>query len=141
MNSKGKYDDIINMPRHISKKHPQMSLEMRSAQFAPFAALTGYDEQIQETSRFISQKIELNEELKEILNKKLQKIQEKINIKPEITITYFIEDLKKNGGKYVTVKGKARKIDINKHLIIFEDKKEIPIEDIIEIVDFSSVEN
>lgn len=134
MNSKGKYDDIINMPRHISKKHPQMSLEMRSAQFEPFAALTGYDEQIQETSRSTSQRIELNEELKEILNKKLQKIQEKINKKPEITVTYFIEDLKKNGGEYVTVKGKARKIDINKHLIIFEDKKEIPIEDIIEIV-------
>ena len=99
MNSKGKYDDIINLPRHVSKKHPQMSLEARSAQFAPFAALTGYDEQIQETARITSKRKELNEELKEILNEKLQKIQEKINLKPELTITYFIPDLKKERRK------------------------------------------
>lgn len=133
MKSNGKYDDIINMPRHISKKHPQMSLEARSAQFAPFAALTGYDEQIEETSRITCQKKELNEELKEILNKKLQIIQEKINTKPKITVTYFIEDLKKNGGEYVTITGKARKIDKNKQLIVLEDKKTIPISDIVEI--------
>lgn len=133
MKNNGKYDDIINMPRHISKKHPQMSLEARSAQFAPFAALTGYDEQIEETSRVTCQKKELNEELKEILNKKLQIIQEKINTKPEITVTYFIEDLKKNGGEYVTITGKARKIDKNKQLIVLEDKKTIPISDIVEI--------
>ena len=68
MKGNGKYDDIINMPRHISKKHPQMSLEARSAQFAPFAALTGFDEQIQETSRITNERKELNEEIKEILN-------------------------------------------------------------------------
>lgn len=133
MNNNGKYDDIINMPRHVSKKHPQMSLEARSAQFAPFAALTGYDEQIEETARITCQKKELNDEQKEILNNKLQKIQEKIEIKPEITVTYFVEDLKKNGGKYVTVAGKVRKIDKNKQIIIFEDKTEIQIEGIIEI--------
>ena len=133
MNNNGKYDDIINMPRHISKKHPQMSLEMRSAQFAPFAALTGYDEQIEETSRITCKKKELNEELKEILNKKLQIIEERMNTKPQITVTYFIEDLKKNGGKYVTVTGRVRKIDKNKQLIVLDVKKEIPISDIIEI--------
>lgn len=134
MSNNGKYDDIINMPRHISKKHPQMSLEMRSAQFAPFAALTGYEEQIQETSRITCSRKELNEEQKEILNKKLQIIEGKMNTKPEIIVTYFIEDLKKNGGKYVTVKGKVRKIDKNKQLIILEDKIEIPISDIVEIL-------
>ena len=133
MKSTGKYDDIINMPRHISKKHPQMSLEARSAQFAPFAALTGYDEQIEETSRITCQKKELNEELKEILNEKLQIIQEKIDTKPEITVTYFIDDLKKNGGEYVTITGKVRKIDKNKQLIVLEDKKTILISDIVEI--------
>ena len=131
----GKYDDIINMPRYVSKKHPQMSLEMRSAQFAPFAALTGYDEQIEETSRITIQKKELNEEIKEILNEKLQIIQEKINTKPKITITYFIPDLKKNGGQYITVTGRVRKIDINKQLIILENKIEIPITEVIEVVD------
>lgn len=133
MNNNGKYDDIINMPRHVSKKHPQMSLEARSARFAPFAALTGYDEQIEETARITCQKKELNDEQKEILNNKLQKIQEKIEMKPEITVTCFVEDLKKNGGKYVTVTGKVRKIDKNKQIIILEDKTEIQIEEIIEI--------
>lgn len=130
----GKYDDIINMPRHISKKHPQMSLEMRSAQFAPFAALTGYDEQIEEISRITCQKKELNEEIKEIINKKLQIIQEKINTRPEIKVTYFIQDLKKNGGQYATITGNVRKIDKNKQLIILEDKKTITISDIVEIL-------
>lgn len=133
MNSNEKYDDIINLPRHISRKHPQMSLEARSAQFAPFAALTGYDEQILETSRITNQRKELDEEIKEILNEKLQKIQQKINTKPEIIITYFIPDLKKDGGKYVTITGRVRKIDKNKQLIILEDKIEIPVQDIIEI--------
>lgn len=134
MKENGKYDDIINMPRHISKKHPQMSLEARSAQFAPFAALTGFDEQIQETSRITNERKELNEEIKEILNVKLKKIQEKIKTKPGITVTYFIQDLRKNGGKYVTVTGKVRRIDENKQLIILEDKTEIPVEDVVEIL-------
>lgn len=134
MSSNGKYDDIINMPRHISKKHPQMSLEARSAQFAPFAALTGYDEQIEETSRITCQKKELNEEQKENLNNKLQKIQEQIDMKPEITVTYFIQDLKKKGGEYVTITGNVRKVDKNKHLIILDSKEEILIKDIAEIV-------
>lgn len=129
-----KYEDIINIPRHVSKKHPQMSLEARSAQFAPFAALTGYDEQIEETSRITSQRKELNEELKESLNKKLKIIQQKINMKPKVTITYFIQDLKKNGGKYVTITGIVKKIDSNKQLIILEDKNEIPIEDMVEML-------
>lgn len=134
MKGNEKYDDIINMPRHISKKHPQMSLEARSAQFAPFAALTGFDEQIQETSRITNERKELNEEIKEILNVKLKKIQEKIKAKPGITVTYFIQDLRKNGGKYVTVTGKVRRIDENKQLIILEDKTEIPVEDVVEIL-------
>lgn len=135
MNShNGKYDDIINFPRHISKKHPQMSLEARSAQFTPFAALTGYDEQIEETSRITSQRKELNEELKEILNEKLQRIQEKLDTKPKITITYFISDIKKIGGKYVTITGRVRKIDENKQSIFLEDKTEISIVDITNIV-------
>ena len=137
MNNNGKYDDIINMPRHISKKHPQMSLEMRAAQFAPFAALTGYDEQIEETSRITCHKKELNEELKEILNEKLRIIQEKINTRPEIKITYFVQDLKKNGGKYVTETGRVKKIDKNKQLIILEDKTEIRIEDVVEFGPFA----
>ena len=57
----GKYDDIINLPHHVSKRHPQMPLLNRAAQFAPFAALTGYQESIEETARLVEEKIELEE--------------------------------------------------------------------------------
>ena len=128
-----KYDDIINLPRHVSKNHPQMSLYARSAQFAPFAALTGYDGMIQETSRFINQKIEIDEELKVILDSKLKIIQEKIKIQPEITFTYFIPDLKKEGGSYIIKTGRVKKIDIYNQVIYLLDDTEIPINEIIDI--------
>lgn len=133
-NYNGEYEDIINLPRHISKKHPQMSLEVRSAQFAPFSALTGYDEQIQETSRITNKKKGINEEMKMILDEKLQIIQQEINKKPKITVTYFIPDSKKDGGKYATITGKVIKIDKFKQLIILENKIEIPIKEICEII-------
>lgn len=128
-----KYDDIINLPRHISKKHPRMSLEARSAQFAPFAALTGYDEVINETARLTSERKEIDEELKMILNNKLKIIQEKLATKPEITFKYFIPDIKKDGGEYVTKKGNVIKIDKYKEIIILQDETEIYISEIIEI--------
>jgi len=133
-NNNGKYDDIINLPHHVSEKHPPMSLEARSAQFAPFAALTGYDDVIKETSRLTNKKIELDEEQKIILNGKLKIIKEQISIKPKITVTYFIPDLKKDGGNYVTVTGNVRKVDDYMNLIILEDRTEIPISEIIEII-------
>ena len=128
-----KYDDIINLPRHVSKKYPRMSLEARSAQFAPFAALTGYDEVINETARLTSERKEINEELKMILNDKLKIIQEKLDTKPEITFKYFIPDIKKDGGEYVTKKGNVIKIDKYKEIIILKDETEISISEIIEI--------
>ena len=87
-----KYDDIINMPRHISKTRPQMSLYNRSAQFAPFAALTGYEERVKETARLTDTKIEIDDGLRNILNMKLNIISEHLKEKPEITITYFIKE-------------------------------------------------
>ena len=135
LKNSGKYEDIINLPHHVSKKHPRMSLEARSAQFAPFAALNGYDELIKETARETNQRIEINEELKAILDEKLRLIKEKINIKPNITVTYFVPDIKKDGGKYVTATGSIIKIDEYKHKIILENKTEIPISEIIEIID------
>ena len=131
----GKYDDIINLPHHVSKKHPRMSLEARSAQFVPFAALTGYDEVIKETARLTNKRIEINEEMKAILDEKLLMIKAQIQSKPSITVTYFVPDSKKDGGKYVSVTGKVIKIDEYKQHIILENKIEIPISEIIEILD------
>ena len=136
MNNNGKYDNIINMTHHISKKHPQMSMEMRSAQFAPFAALTGYEDAVEETGRLTSNRIDIDEELKINLDEKLRLIQEKIHIQPEVNFTYFVPDLKKDGGEYVTIKGKVIKIDEYKHIIIVKcklDEVKIKISEIINI--------
>ena len=126
------YSDIINLSRPVSKR-PRMSLEQRSAQFAPFAALTGYEGQVKETARLTNKKIEINEELKEILDLKIQLIQEKIKEQPDVTITYFIPDDKKQGGKYKTVTNSVKKIDTYKNEIILIDGTTIAIDEIIDI--------
>ena len=127
------YDDIINLPYKKSKKHPPMSLYARSAQFAPFAALTGYEDAVKETGRLTSDKIEIDDELKTILDGKLRIIEERSNKREEVSITYFVPDSKKSGGAYLTVTGIVKKIDEFKQIIIFSDKREIPINDVIDI--------
>lgn len=127
------YDDIINLPHHVSKKHPQMSLYMRSAQFAPFAALTGYEDAIKETAREVQERIEIDEELRSILDSKLQIIIENLKFNPEISITYFVPDIKKDGGEYVTVSGIVKKIDMYNQLIYLVNNIQIPTNEIIDI--------
>lgn len=127
------YDDIINMEHHKSKKHPPMSLYARSAQFASFAALTGYEDAVRETAREVMERIEIDDELKNILDGKIQLLSEQINKKPEVIFTYFIPDLTKDGGIYISVTGVVKKIDIYNQNIILEDKTEIPINDILDI--------
>lgn len=126
------YSDIINLSRPVSKR-PRMTLEQRSAQFAPFSALTGYEGQVKETARLTNKKIEINEELKEILNQKIQLIQKKIKEQPQIEITYFIPDSKKDGGRYETVTNSVKKIDTYKGEIILIDGTTIAIDEIIDI--------
>ena len=135
MNGYGKYDDIIKLSHHISKKHPQMSMEERAAQFAPFAALVGYEDAVEETARITNKRIELNEEEKNALNIKLQMLKEQIRIQiyPNITIMYFVPDLKKDGGKYIKISGTVKKIDEYRQLIILDDKTVIFINEIISI--------
>ena len=130
---KDNYEDIINLPHHVSLKHPQMSMEARAAQFAPFAALTGYDDAIKETARLTDKRIEIDDGLKVVLNNKLQIIQENIKNNPEVTFTYFIYDKKKTGGKYITKIGIVKKIDINQQYILLMDKTKIPINEVINI--------
>ena len=127
-----KYEDIINLPHHVSTKHPHMSLYERSAQFAPFACLTGHGDAIQETGRLTSARIELDEEEKETLDRKFEIIRENIKNNIQVKITYFIPDKRKDGGKYVEKVGNIRKIDDYKQLIIIGDC-EIPINEIVDI--------
>ena len=127
------YDDIINLPNHISLKHPRMSIEARSAQFAPFAALTGYNDAVKETERLTDKRIEIDDNLKQILNNKLNYILENIDKKTLIIITYFIPDNKKDGGKYIEKTGIIKKVDIINQYIYLYDKTKIPIKEIINI--------
>lgn len=128
------YEDIIRLPHHVSKKHPRLSMEQRAAQFAPFAALTGYEDAVRETARITEDRIELDEEEKIKLNNKLQELEKNIEIKPNATITYFVPDIKKSGGEYITVSGKLKRIDEYRKLIILENRTQIPINEIIEIL-------
>lgn len=131
--SNEKYDDIINMSHHVSKKHPRMSLKNRSAQFAPFAALTGYEDEVEETARLTDKRIEITDEIKNTINMKLKIIQEKLYTKPKVTITYFIPDNKKEGGSYKTITSNLLNIDKYKQLIILKDKIEVPVKFITNI--------
>ena len=132
-----KYKDIINLPHHISKKHPQMSMQNRAAQFAPFAALVGHDAAVEETARFTTEKKELDENLKEILDEKLQQIIENKNKEENqrVIITYFEADKRKDGGSYKTAIGIIKRIDDINNMLVLEDKTKIPLIDIIEITE------
>ena len=121
------YFEILSREHPTSKKHPRMSRMNRAAQFAPFAALTGYEESIEETARLTDRKIELSEYEIEELNAKLNFIQERIKERPEVTITYFQPDERKEGGAYITVTGKVRRIDEVNRVVVFEDEKIICI--------------
>ena len=131
--SKFEYDDILNMPYpnpEIEKDFPDKIL--RSAQFAPFAALTGHDEAIEETARLTDSKVELDEYQKAELNDKIQIINNS-DIDEEVSITYFVPDKKKSGGAYITKRGIVLKVREYEKDIVMGDGTEIPIDDIIEI--------
>jgi len=125
-------EDIINLPHYVSKKRPKMSLEARSAQFAPFAALTGYSEAIKETTRLTDKKIELNDDEKMLIDLKLHEISNKLSEKPIIEILYFVKDKKKKGGTYHTKKGLVTKIDLYNNCLFF-NKQKIDFDDILNI--------
>lgn len=127
------YADIIDLPHHVSKRHPQMPMEKRAAQFSPFAAMVGHDAAIRETARLTEKRVELTEDVKTLIDGKLQMIQAHINEHPEVTVTYFQPDEKKSGGAYVTVTGSAKKIDVFERVLTLGDDLCIAIDDIISI--------
>lgn len=128
-----RYDDVINRQHPTSKKHPRMSNMNRATQFAPFAALTGYEESIEETARLTDRRIELSEYEIEELNAKLNFIQEHIKERPEVIVTYFQPDERKEGGKYLTVTGNVRWIDEVNGVMVFEGETILDINTITDI--------
>ena len=132
----GKYDDIINLPHHVSKNHPQMSMTNRAAQFAPFAALVGFSDAIKNTEEILDKRIELTDDKKQEIAAFLRKISQNCIENPEITVKYFaIKDKKSNLGKYIAYSGKVKKIDEVENKIIFLNRKSIYIKDIYEIME------
>ena len=129
----GKYDDIINLPRHVSSTRPQMPMIDRAAQFMPFRALIGYEGAVQETARLTEDRAELTEDEKSILDKKLQSLADRISSKPQITVTWFRPDQKKTGGAYVTTTGQLKKLDDFAGVLILLSGERIVIEDILDI--------
>ena len=127
------YSDIINLPHHVSKSHPQMSREARAAQFAPFAALTGYDDVIHETARLTDEQVELEEHDNNRLNRKFAELTDAMEEHPKITVTYFKPDELKAGGAYVSITGTLKKVDTYEQLMIFDDGNEIPIAHIVDL--------
>lgn len=121
------YDDIIGLPHHVSDRRTRMPIADRAAQFSPFAALTGYDDAIEETARLTDMCIELDEGGKALLDEKLQQIRRAVASQPEITVTWFRADERKAGGAYAAFTGRVKKLDEYREAIVFTDGTAIPI--------------
>lgn len=129
----GNYDDIIDLPHHVSETHPPMSRADRAAQFSPFAALTGYDAAVRETARVTERRIELDEGVKAELNARLNCILEHLPEHPQVSITYFMPDEKKSGGAYRTVTGAVRKLDSFAKTLTLTDGTVVPMEEMVHV--------
>lgn len=127
------YEDIINLPHHVSETRPRMPIIDRAAQFSPFAALTGYDSAIKETGRQTDARIELGEEALSILNMKFQVLLNNLDDSPQVIFTYFKPDERKAGGSYIDVSGTVKKADDFERLIVMQDGTKIPMDDIVSI--------
>lgn len=129
------YDDLLNLSHHTSTVQPAMPIQNRAAQFAPFAALVGYDALIRETARLTDQKAELDESVKAELNEKLRLLLELLPQQPEVTITYFQPDSRKADGAYRTTNGIVRKFLHSENLLVMMDGSKIPVDAIAALDD------
>lgn len=127
------YDDIMDLPHHISATRPQMPMLDRAAQFSPFAALTGYEAGIQETGRLTDQRIDLTEDSRAALDRKQQLLADNLADNPEVSVTYFVPDERKAGGAYVTVTGRVKKVDDYQRLLILTNGTKIPLDEIFDM--------
>ncbi len=126
------FEDIINLPHHVSDRHPQMDRINRAAQFAPFAALTGYGEKVSEAARLTDERTILSEEEAEDLDRRLQWIVAHMAERPTVRFRYFIPDERKSGGKYVDAVGCVAKYDSYKNVLTMEDGTKVTVAEIID---------
>ena len=133
MRMNNRYDEIMELPHHVSKTRPQMPMSDRAAQFAPFAALTGYESAIKETGRLTDERIELDEEALTALDRKYQLLMDALDDAPKVTITYFQPDERKAGGQYVSATGAVKKIDTFGRRILLRDGTRIPLDSVYDL--------
>lgn len=129
----GKYDDILHLPHPTSARHPRMPIAERAAIFSPFAALSGHAGAIAETARLTDQKMELDEDTKAELDRRQVVLLEHISEQPEITVTWFQPDERKDGGAYFTTTGRLKKINEMNRVLILLDGTSIPLEDVADL--------
>ena len=129
----GPYDDIIHLPHPTSENHPRMSRADRAAQFSPFAALTGHGAAIRETARLTDRQAELSEDIRAELDRKQALLLERLAEQPEIIVTWFCPDGRKDGGAYITTKGRLRKIDLSARRMVLTDGAEIALEEVTDL--------
>lgn len=127
------YKDIMGMKRPNFNRYPKMSMRNRAGQFAPFAALTGHMEAVDETARETDEKLDLDESVKSLIDYKLQEIKAVIGEEPELFVCHFVEDLKKDGGSYENYQARIIKIDEVNRQLIFKDGRKIAFEDLYDI--------
>ena len=130
---KSPYDDIIHLPHHVSQNHPQMPMLDRAAQFAPFAALTGYEAAVGETARLTAERRELDAQEAEELNRRLVAIIARLPDRPEATIEYFVPDDRKAGGASVTVTVRVRHVSVPEKTLVMEDGTVVALDDVVSI--------
>lgn len=127
----GKYDDIIDLPHHVSEKRVQMPLLSRAAQFAPFAALSGYEAVIAEAGRRTQTPVELTGAAVEELNEALCGVLRRLGERPRVRLTWFAPDARKEGGSYQTVTGIIRRYDPAKKALQLEDRSWVFLEKLV----------
>lgn len=127
------YADILGMERPVSKKHPPMSMEDRAAQFSPFAALTGYDDAVRETARLTDARVDLDEEALLQLDRRMQRLAECLADGPDVTLTVFVPDGRKEGGAYETISGRVKRIDACARAIVMEGGERVAMDDVTDI--------
>ncbi len=127
------YEDIVNLPHHVSRNRPQMPLRDRAAQFAPFAALTGYGEAIDETARWTEERRELDENERAILDSRLRFLSARLEEQPPVEIEHFVPDSRKAGGSYVRTEGKLVSIATSSRTLQLADGTGVDLNDIVKI--------
>lgn len=123
----------MELPHHVSSKHPQMPMSDRAAQFSPFAALVGYDAAIKEADRLTDERIEPEEDRLNELNMRFRIIKEHLADEPEVCISYFEPDERKAGGSYLEISGAVKKIDDFERTLTMKDGTKISIDDILAV--------